>query len=351
MKEKIALVSILINILLTVGKITAGILTGSSAVLAEGLHSFMDIFASAVGFAGISISKKPEDTKHPYGYYKFEVMAGVVITILLFVSGMAIIHEAYLGIMNPQKIKSDYVAYAVMGLSAVINGIISRVKINIGKKENSLALISDGIHSQVDLFVSLAVIGGLFVSRYWIYADAVFAFLIGVYIIKGSIFLGKEAADSLLDVSAGEEVEEKIRTITVRYGIEAMSVKTQKKGSIITANLIIKLPGLYNIQDAERISDEIKANLIKEIENLVYVVIQIESLALTSSVYKPSFGRRYRWHTAGRVKTALATDKISGPGGYCICQKCGYKIDHQTGITCISLVCPNCKTPLTRKNE
>ena len=90
MKEKVALISILANIFLTVSKLIVGFATGSSAVFAEGLHSGMDILSSAISFIGIKIAKKPIDKKHPYGYYKFEVMAGLAITVILFLTGLLI---------------------------------------------------------------------------------------------------------------------------------------------------------------------------------------------------------------------------------------------------------------------
>ena len=84
MKEKVALISILANVFLATGKLIAGFVAGSGAVFAEGLHSGMDILSSAISFVGIKIAKKPVDKKHPYGHYKFEVLAGLVITIILF---------------------------------------------------------------------------------------------------------------------------------------------------------------------------------------------------------------------------------------------------------------------------
>ena len=95
MKEKIAAISILTNGLLAGGKIAVGVFSGSAAILAEGVHSFMDIFSSAVGFIGIKISAKPGDQKHPYGHYKFEVLSGTIITIILLATGSGIIYEAY----------------------------------------------------------------------------------------------------------------------------------------------------------------------------------------------------------------------------------------------------------------
>ena len=94
MKEKIALISIFVNIVLAGLKIAVGFFSGSAAILAEGVHSFMDIFSSAVSYVGIRISRKPEDQKHPYGHYKFEVLGGAVITLILLGTGIGIVYEA-----------------------------------------------------------------------------------------------------------------------------------------------------------------------------------------------------------------------------------------------------------------
>lgn len=80
--EKIAKISILINCLLSTIKIFAGIISSSTSVFAEGVHSLMDVFSSLLSYLGIKISKKPADKKHPYGHYKFEVLAGVIITLI-----------------------------------------------------------------------------------------------------------------------------------------------------------------------------------------------------------------------------------------------------------------------------
>ena len=90
MKEKVAVISILANIVLAGGKVTIGVFSNSAAVLAEGVHSLMDIFSSAIGYIGIKISAKPEDKKHPYGHYKFEVLGGTIITIILLATGLGI---------------------------------------------------------------------------------------------------------------------------------------------------------------------------------------------------------------------------------------------------------------------
>jgi len=349
MKEKIAIIAILANIILAVGKIVVGIIANSAAVLAEGIHSFMDVFSSAISYIGIKISKKPSDKKHPYGHYKFEVFSGLLITLILLGTGAWIVYEAYQKFLDPSSIKIPVLAFGVMIFSAVVNEIMARLKIHFGKKENSISLLSDGVHSRIDVYVSLAIFIGLFLTKYWIYADSLLALLIGIYIIKESFSLGREAVDSLLDVSAGEEIEEKIKSIVKGKNIEISSLKTQKKGSAVTANLEIKLSSDLSVEEATKISNNLREKLINEIESLQYVVIQIKSHEVETGFYKPVFGKGFGWQRQGRFKGEVEEAVGKGPSGYCICSKCGYKIAHQRGTPCSDLECPKCHIKLMRE--
>ena len=349
MKEKVAGISILVNAVLAGSKITVGIFSNSVAILADGIHSFLDIFTSTIGYAGIKMANKPSDKKHPYGHYKFEVLGGTIITVILLATGIGIIYKAYQGFLNPEKIEINYLAFGVMIFSVIVNETMARIKIHFGKKENSISLLSDGFHSRIDVYASLAVLLGLFLTKYWIYADSLLALLIGLYVIKGSFSLGKEAIDSLLDVSASDEIEEKIKSIVQTQNIEMSSLKTQKKGSAITANLEIKLANHLKIEEATKISNNLRKKLIDEIETLQYIAIQIISHEVETGFYKPEFGKSFGWQRRGRFKKE--TDKATGQGpeGDCVCPKCGYKKPHQRGVPCLELKCPNYNLNLERK--
>ncbi|MDD3487412.1 MAG: cation diffusion facilitator family transporter [Candidatus Moranbacteria bacterium] len=348
MKEKIAIFSILANIVLAAGKITVGFFSGSAAVLAEGIHSFMDVFSSAISYVGIRYSKKPGDDEHPYGHYKFEVLSGAVITIILFATGAGIVWDAWQSFLDPGKIEIGYLAFLAMMASAIVNEAMARVKIYYGKKENSISLLSDGIHSRVDVYSSLAVFAGLFLTRFWAYTDSVLAGMVGLYIIKESLSLGKEAVDSLLDISAGLEVEEEIRSIASKQKVEIEHLKTQKKWSAITANIKIKLPSSLKVSEAEKISDGLRKKLMEKIENLQYVAIQIASHKIESNFFQPEFGRGFGWQRRGKSKTKEENTSGEGPGGYCVCEKCGHKTSHEKGVPCSSLDCPACGGKMKR---
>ncbi|MFH0921829.1 MAG: cation diffusion facilitator family transporter [Fibrobacterota bacterium] len=347
-KEKVAAVSIAANLILAGGKIAVGLFSGSAAVLAEGFHSFMDVFSSAIGYIGIRMAEKPGDEKHPYGHYKFEVLGGVIITLILLATGAGIIYEAYLGFLDPAKVKISRLAFVTMILSAIINEIMARVKIHYGKKENSISLLSDGFHSRADVYASTAVFAGLFLTKYWIYTDSLLALLIGVYIIAKSFTLGKAAVDSLLDTSAGEAIESRIKTIVKAQNIEMASLKTQKKGSSITANIEINLASSLKVEEATKITNGLRGELMEAIEGLQYVAVQITSHELLTGYYKPDFRRGFGWQRTGGFPGNVEEARRAGPGGYCVCPKCGYQVPHKRGVPCPTLVCPKCKINMVR---
>ncbi len=355
MKEKIAILSVFVNLILAVGKTIIGFITNSASVLAEGIHSGMDVFSSAISFLGIKIAKKPVDKKHPYGHYKFEVLSGLIITMLLFATGLWIIYESYKGFLNPQLISLSYLALGIMIMSIILNETTARLKMHYGKKENSLSLISDGVHDRIDVYTSIAVLMGLIIMPYWNYIDAILALLIGLYILKESFELGKEATDSLLDVSAGEEIENKIKALIEKNNIKLSEIRTQKKGSAITANLEIKLPKNTNVEQATQISDKLKKELIEKINQLEYVAIQIKSHDIENSYFKPkdfiskTTGKGFGWQRKGKFKNEIQEAKGTGPGGYCVCPKGDYRIKHKPGQPCKELKCPNHNIKLIRE--
>jgi len=349
MKEKIALISILANVVLAGSKITIGFFSNSVAILAAGIDSFVDIFSSAISYIGIKISGKPADKKHPYGHYKFEVLSGVIITVIVLITGIGIIYKAYQSFLEPENINISYLAFGVMIFSVLVNEVMARLKIYYGKKESSVSLLSDGIHSRIDVYTSLAILIGLFLTQYWIYADAFLALLMGLYIVKEAFLVGREAAGSLLDVSAGEEIEEKIRLIAKTQNIDIDSLKTQKKGSAVTANLEIKLPNNLKVEQATKISDKLRKEMISKIEELQYVSIQITSHEIETEFYKPDFGYGFGWQKKGKFKNKIEGASGKGPSGYCVCEKCNYKILHQKGAPCSTLKCPNCHINLKRE--
>ena len=357
MKQKIVIISVAVNIFLFISKLAVGLLSRSSSILAEGIDSGTDIISSVISSMGIRATEKPVDEKHPYGYYKFEVFSGLLITIILFLTGVGVVYSTYKEFFLFSEVKVGYLSLGVMLLSAVVNEIMARLKINYGKKEGLVSLISDGVHSRIDVWRSIAVLVGLILTKYWVYADKIIALLVGFYIIRESFRIGKEATDSLLDVAADKEQEDEIREVVKNNNVELINLKTQKKGSVITANLVIKLSGGINVQDATEITNKLKQELINKIKKLEYVAIQIDSedIDVLDSYFKPRetmfqrLNKGFGWQKRGKFQDTIEDARGKGPDGFCVCSKCEYKEGHQTSAPCSTIKCPKCGDSLKRE--
>lgn len=285
-KETVSIISILSNLILGLLKIGLGLTAKSSALVAEGLHSATDVFSSGITFLGIRIAKRKPTKKHPYGWARAEVLAGLAVTIFLALAGLGIIRDAILNILAGQhEAEITLLALLVMTTSVVINEVLARLKIKIGQKEESLALIADGKHSRIDVLSSGGVLVGLMLTRFFPIADSVTALLVGLYILYETVILGKEITENLLDV-ADLEVEGKIREITREQQVNLATLRTRKIGALTFAELEVTLPAEVKISRADDLISELQETLIAKIPRLEYVVVQIKGIGKRSRMLR-----------------------------------------------------------------
>ncbi|MCD6400258.1 cation diffusion facilitator family transporter [candidate division WOR-3 bacterium] len=288
----VAILSTLVNVFFVIFKLGIGFLINSAALIADGIHSGLDVFSSLVTFWGIKKAEKPVDEKHPYGYYRFESLAGLVVTILLVVSAVWIFYEGVERILQPEAVVFSFWAIVIVILSILVNEIMARVKFYFGNKYESISLAADAEHSRADSISSMGVLGGLILAKFFFYADAVIAIIIGAYILKEAFNLGKEITDSLLDV-ANPELENKIKQICDDYKIKFSDLKTRKIGPANFAELKILLDPKLKIDQANSVIKTLENRLLKENPELKHVVIAVESHEMKESIIKPRFGRKF----------------------------------------------------------
>jgi cation diffusion facilitator family transporter len=290
--ETVSLISVFSNIILGLLKIVFGIFANSIALIADGLHSGLDVVFSFVTFLGMRTAKKPEDSKHPYGYLKAESLAGFFITILLGITGLWIVFEAIKRFLGKTPTFFSLQTIIVIIFCIVLQEALARVKFLYGKKFQSLALIADAKHSRADVFSSIGVLIGLFLVKYFSLADAIVALGVGSYILFETFSIGREITDSLLDV-ANKDVEEKIKTICNLHKIEIADLKTRKIGAYNFAELKIKLPPKLKVEEVGKITKKLEEKLLESIPELKYVVISIEPYDMKRSVVVGFLGRRF----------------------------------------------------------
>ncbi len=251
-KVKAASISVASNAFLVVAKLVIGILIGSVSVISEAIHSAVDLLAAVIAWFAVRISGQPADKEHPYGHGKYENLSGAIEAALIFFAAIWIVWEAVAKLRHGGAVEAPGWGVAVMTVSALLNFVVSGYLMKIGKKTDSLALISDAWHLRTDVWTSVGVLAGLAViwigklvapsvNLYWV--DPVAAILVALLIAHASWELTRQATGGLLDESLPESDVEFIRTTAIQRGdIRSLhDLKTRKSGPerIIDAHVAV----------------------------------------------------------------------------------------------------------------
>ena len=293
-KKNVSIISTLVNVVLACLKLLVGFSIKSAALIADGIHSGMDIASSAVTYIGIKGAEKPADKEHPYGHYRSETIAGFIVVFLLFISAVWIVYEGIIGIIENEPHTISEIALLVVIISIIANEAMARAKFKVGKREDSLALIADAEHSHADSLSSIAVLIGLSLVRWFPQADGITAILVGFYILYETIGLGREVTDNLLDVS-NPQIEEEIKKICLKEEIELLEMKTRKIGAKNFAELKIGLNKEWKMERASEVTTNLENVLLKKIDGLSFITIQVSSHDFKKGSIKSKTGQITRF--------------------------------------------------------
>ena len=297
--KSISILGLLVNFLLAAGKLAVGLFTGSVAVMAEGIHSGVDVFSSAVAFWGIKTSQKPADEKHPYGYARYEAVASLVVVLILFLGALWILLEAGGAILKRENLAEfSLLNVSVMLISVVFNEIMARLKFKIGGENNSLVLVADGEHDRADVISSAAVLTGVVLTRWIPLADAVLAVAVGAYIIYEAVGLTRETLEFLVDTS-NPELEEKIKKFLKDNNFNFESIKTRKIGAANFAEINLLCDARAKIEEVDGILKDLEKRLLEGIAELSYVTLSVKSHEVSSSTVRPRSWGRFRYRREG----------------------------------------------------
>lgn len=280
-----AALSIGLNVFLILLKLLVGIISGSVAVLASAVDSFIDLVASVLAYGAVFISDMPPDEDHPFGHGKFEDFAGLIEAVLIMVGAFFIIWEAAPKLLNPMVTEVEpTIGIVVMVIALILDFTVSRVLFRIAKETESSALYADAHHLSTDVWSSLAVIGGLIlvkVTGNHIY-DPIMALVVAGLILKVGFGITKQVFGHLVDTALPAEEEARIKSIiksSVPEGepVEVQALRTRRSGShrLIVFNLLVS-PQL-TVAKAHEYCDRVEDALAEAFPNSL-VNIHLEPL-------------------------------------------------------------------------
>ncbi len=182
LKGRNLLLSIVLNILITVAQVIGGIISGSLSLLSDALHNFSDVISLLVSYIADRYSKKEASVKRTFGYKRAEIIAAFVNALSLIIVAFYLVYEAVIRFYNPQEIESGIVIWLAF-LGIVANGF-SVLLLKKDAKEN-MNMRSAYLHLFTDMMASITVlVGGLLMKFYgWFWVDSILTVLISIYLL------------------------------------------------------------------------------------------------------------------------------------------------------------------------
>jgi cation diffusion facilitator family transporter len=281
-KISVAKLSVYSNTFLVALKIGAGLLTGSLSVISEAAHSGVDLLAACIANISVKKSSIPADKDHAFGHGKFENISGVIEALLIIAVALIIIYESVLKLFS----RSFFVEYApvgiaVMGISVIVNIIVSKRLMNVAKRTESLALEADAWHLYTDVYTSVGVFIGLIVIYFTnlTYLDPIIAIIIAVIIMKAGYDITKKSVIDLIDVKLPDEELAVIKSIIKEHYaqyVDAHNIRTRKSGSERFIDMHLVFPKDVHVEEAHDLCNHLEKDIKEKISN-ANVLIHMES--------------------------------------------------------------------------
>lgn len=276
---KVSIISIILNCLLTLIKFISGVISKSSAMISDSVHSLSDVLSTFVVIIGVKISNKKADSDHPYGHERIECVSAIILSGMLFIIGALI---GINGIKNVTN-SSNLVIPGVLALIASIISIISKeamyqYTIRVSKKINSAALKADAWHHRSDALSSIGSFIGILGSRlgFKIF-DPLASVIISLCIIKVSIDIFKDAIDKMVDKSCDKEVIDKvISVIEKNESVKNIDdIKTRQFGNKAYVDVEISVDENLLLKDAHKVAEEIHDSVENEINIVKHCMVHV----------------------------------------------------------------------------
>lgn len=278
---RVSIVTIIINLALSLLKLAAGLLAHSEAMISDSVHSASDVFSTIVVIIGIRIASKESDTDHQYGHERLECVAAILLATILAITGLGIGFNACKTIAH-----SDINSIHVPGLLALISAVISILVKEImfwytrhyAKVIDSGALMADAWHHRSDALSSVGALIGIAGARMgYPILDPLASVIICMFILKAAYEIFTDATEKLVDKSCDPETVAALRkTILSTEGVLGIDVlRTRMFGNRIYVDLEICADGDKPLREAHAIAENVHDAIEAEYPKVKHIMIHV----------------------------------------------------------------------------
>jgi cation diffusion facilitator family transporter len=261
-----AILSLTASVVLMTGKIATGLITGSIAVLSDGIDSAQDVIASGIAFASVRIGASPADRSHPYGHGRAETMAAAAQALLIAGGGVFILFSSVQRLLDPPDEIGTGLGLAVMLAAALVNFGVAQYARRVAEVTGSPAIASDARHLMTNIVQAGAVFTGLglVVLTGEIAFDAIVAFSLGLYLLWTAGTILWSAGGDVMDASlTAEEMKVVEDAILAEGGVIGgfHSLRTRRSGQARDIDFHLDLPAAMSVADAHVIAERIETRI------------------------------------------------------------------------------------------
>ena len=277
---KVSRISIIVNLLLSAGKLAAGILAHSGAMVSDAIHSLSDVFSTVIVIIGVKIAGKDSDREHPYGHERMECVAAIILAVVLLATGV------FIGYEGIRKIADRSEPIGVPGLAALIAAAVSIVVKELmfrfvrhhANRLDSTALMAEAWHHRSDALSSIGALIGIAGARLGApVLDPLASVLICVFIAKAAFDIFRDAVNKMVDRSCDEETEKEIREKALsRAGVRGIDLlRTREFGNRIYIEMEIAADGNLSLREAHAIAEAVHNDIETSFPKVKHIMIHV----------------------------------------------------------------------------
>ena len=264
-----SLVGMACNILLCIGKLLAGTLFGSIAIMADALNNLSDASSNVVSLIGFRLAAKAPDAEHPYGHARYEYLAGLVVSVTILAIGLSLLKESALKVLHPTPVVFSWLSIGVLAASILVKLWLSGFNRAVGKKINSETLMATAADSRNDVLTTGAVLLSTILCSLTGYGimDGMMGVGVAAFILWSGWGLVMDTLSPLLGESPSPELVEHIERTVMSYpgvlGVHDLMVHDYGPGHQF-ASLHVEFPAETDPLTAHDVIDNIENDFLKK---------------------------------------------------------------------------------------
>lgn len=277
--KRVSIITIIINLVLGIFKVIAGVVGHSTAMIADGIHTASDVVTTVFVIIGVRIASKGADEEHPYGHEKFEPAFGKLISLFLAFTGVMIGYEGIKALMIGEFSTPGNIALIAAVASIIVKEGMYWYTRFYAKKIKSISMEADAWHHRTDAFSSIGTFVGILGAKLGLaFLDPLTAVIVSLFVIRVGIKLYMDSLNQLVDAAADVEVVEEIKELaqSVDGVLSIDDIKTRVFGSKIYIDLEIGVNPRVTVEAGHDIATEVHDVIEKAMEDVKHCMVHIQ---------------------------------------------------------------------------